>query len=73
MRHSGSSLLICSTVRYGLPDIVAHEDESVKIVSRFRPLGVVGAIIPWNFPLVLAVAKIVPSLIVGCPIIVKPS
>jgi succinate-semialdehyde dehydrogenase/glutarate-semialdehyde dehydrogenase len=37
------------------------------------PLGVVGAISPWNFPLVLAVRKIAPALAAGCTVILKPA
>ncbi len=37
------------------------------------PIGVVGAISPWNFPLVLAVRKAAPALAAGCPVILKPS
>ncbi len=37
------------------------------------PLGVVAAISPWNFPLVLAVRKIAPALAVGCTVILKPA
>jgi succinate-semialdehyde dehydrogenase/glutarate-semialdehyde dehydrogenase len=37
------------------------------------PLGVVGAISPWNFPLVLAVRKVAPALAAGCSVILKPA
>ena len=37
------------------------------------PVGVVGAISPWNFPLVLAVRKVAPALAAGCPVILKPA
>lgn len=38
-----------------------------------EPLGVVGQIIPWNFPLLMAVWKIAPALAAGCTIILKPA
>lgn len=38
-----------------------------------EPLGVVGAIVPWNFPLYLAAYKLGPALAVGCSIILKPA
>lgn len=38
-----------------------------------QPVGVVGAISPWNFPLVLAVRKVAPALAAGCPVILKPA
>lgn len=37
------------------------------------PVGVVGAISPWNFPLVLAVRKVAPALAAGCPVVLKPA
>ncbi|WP_339764480.1 aldehyde dehydrogenase family protein [uncultured Hoeflea sp.] len=38
-----------------------------------EPLGVVGAITPWNFPLLMAVWKAAPALAAGCTIVLKPS
>jgi acyl-CoA reductase-like NAD-dependent aldehyde dehydrogenase len=40
---------------------------------RRDPLGVVGAIVPWNYPVVLALTKIAPALAAGCTLVVKPS
>jgi len=37
------------------------------------PIGVVAAISPWNFPLVLAVRKIAPALAAGCTVVLKPA
>jgi len=37
------------------------------------PIGVVGAIAPWNFPLVLSVRKVAPALAAGCPVLLKPA
>ncbi|PYI22213.1 aldehyde dehydrogenase [Aspergillus japonicus CBS 114.51] len=52
---------------------VEYEDESVRIVFTYPPLGVVGAICPWNFPLVLEVGKGLAALVMGNCVIVKPS
>ena len=38
-----------------------------------EPVGVVGQIVPWNFPFVMGVAKIAPALAVGCTIVLKPA
>jgi betaine-aldehyde dehydrogenase len=38
-----------------------------------EPLGVAGAIIPWNFPMLMAAWKVAPALAAGCSIILKPS
>ncbi|MFD2272600.1 aldehyde dehydrogenase family protein [Undibacterium arcticum] len=37
------------------------------------PVGVVGAIIPWNFPLLMAVWKVAPALACGCTVVLKPA
>ena len=42
------------------------------IVSR-EPLGVVAAIIPWNMPMFLTIGKLIPALLAGCTIVLKPS
>jgi len=41
--------------------------------ERSRPLGVVGAIVPWNFPLLIAAWKIAPALACGNTIVLKPA
>jgi phenylacetaldehyde dehydrogenase len=38
-----------------------------------EPVGVVGAIVPWNFPLAMTIGKIAPALAVGCTVVVKPA
>ncbi len=38
-----------------------------------EPIGVVGAITPWNYPLYLIVCKVVPALAAGCTVVLKPS
>src|SRR4051794_21110384 len=40
---------------------------------RREPVGVVAAIIPWNVPLFIAVNKVVPALLAGCTVILKPA
>lgn len=41
--------------------------------TRKEPVGVVGAIIPWNFPLMMAAWKIGPALATGCTVVLKPA
>jgi len=43
-----------------------------EIVVRRRPVGVVGAIVPWNFPLGLSFPKLAPALLTGCTVVLKP-
>jgi aldehyde dehydrogenase (NAD+) len=42
-------------------------------VVRREPIGVVGGIVPWNFPQALSFLKIAPALAAGCTIVVKPA
>ena len=50
-----------------------QDDANARIEVRRRPLGVVGAITPWNFPVLLAAWKIAPALLAGNTIVLKPS
>ncbi|MGH2573234.1 MAG: aldehyde dehydrogenase family protein, partial [Actinomycetota bacterium] len=43
------------------------------ITVRREPIGVVGAIVPWNFPQSLAAFKYAPALAAGCTLVIKPS
>ncbi|KAL1966038.1 hypothetical protein VTN77DRAFT_4978 [Rasamsonia byssochlamydoides] len=56
-----------------LPEDLIEENEHRTVITRYTPIGVVAAIIPWNFPLLLATGKIAPALLTGNVIIVKPS
>ena len=54
------------------PEIIEDTDEHiVKVVHP--PLGVVGAITPWNFPILLGLWKIAPCLLTGNTMVMKPS
>ncbi len=53
-------------------EIIQDDDAAFSEVIR-RPLGVVAAITPWNFPLVLASWKIAPALLAGNTMVLKPS
>ncbi|KAL1796119.1 hypothetical protein ACET3X_006343 [Alternaria dauci] len=44
-----------------------------EIVTRFVPLGVAVGLVPWNYPVLIAAGKIVPALITGNTMIIKPS
>ncbi|WP_300678039.1 aldehyde dehydrogenase family protein [Nocardioides sp.] len=49
------------------------DDERGRLLIRQRPFGVVGAVTPWNAPLILALLKVAPALAAGNAIVVKPS
>jgi gamma-glutamyl-gamma-aminobutyraldehyde dehydrogenase len=53
-------------------EIAPTEPGNLALVTR-EPLGVVGAVTPWNFPLDLAVWKIAPALAVGNSVVLKPA
>ena len=44
-----------------------------EVQVRRAPVGVVGAIVPWNVPQVLIMPKMIPALIAGCTVVVKPA
>jgi acyl-CoA reductase-like NAD-dependent aldehyde dehydrogenase len=56
-----------------LPDKVIKDDADSKIIMQHAPLGVVAAITPWNFPLILLSIKVGPGLVAGNTMICKPA
>lgn len=56
-----------------LEDVVNEDSDERLSRTRRVPVGVVGGIVPWNFPLMMAIQKIVPALMSGCTIVLKPS
>jgi aldehyde dehydrogenase len=52
---------------------ISEHDETTVSICLHEPLGVVGQIIPWNFPLLMATWKIAPALAAGCTVVVKPA
>jgi acyl-CoA reductase-like NAD-dependent aldehyde dehydrogenase len=62
----------------GLLDGASIEEERLGFLGgtnivRREPIGVVGAIVPWNYPQTLAAFKYAPALAAGCTIVMKPS
>jgi geranial dehydrogenase len=56
----------------GQPDIRPSQMGRETLVER-SPVGVVAAIVPWNFPVTLALSKIAPAMAAGCTMVIKPS
>ena len=52
---------------------ILREDERSSIVEYRSPLGVVAAITPWNFPVMLLVNKMAPALLAGNTVVIKPA
>lgn len=69
----GSAIWFRELAKQSLEDEVIEDTPQRRVITRFTPIGVAGAITPWNFPILLAVWKIAPALLTGNCIIVKPS
>jgi len=53
--------------------VIPHQAAGKRHLVLRQPVGVVAAIAPWNFPLVLAARKVAPALAAGCTVILKPA
>ncbi len=56
----------------GQPDVRPSQMGKETLVEG-SPVGVVAAIVPWNFPVTLALNKIAPAMAAGCTLVIKPS
>jgi len=56
-----------------LPAEVLVDDETAHAELHYRPVGVVGAITPWNWPMMIAIWQIAPALRMGNTVVAKPS
>jgi geranial dehydrogenase len=56
----------------GQPDVRPSQMGKETLVEG-SPIGVVAAIVPWNFPVTLALNKIAPAMAAGCTLVIKPS
>lgn len=61
------------TAGLALPTEVVHEDATRRDELHRRPYGTIAAIAPWNWPLLIAIWQIVPSLRAGNTVVLKPS
>jgi len=69
----GAAVWTRATASLCLPEEVIQDDASGRIVARRKPVGVVGSITPWNWPLLIATWHVMPALRVGCTVVIKPS
>uniref|UniRef100_A0AAZ3RUY7 aldehyde dehydrogenase (NAD(+)) n=1 Tax=Oncorhynchus tshawytscha TaxID=74940 RepID=A0AAZ3RUY7_ONCTS len=53
--------------------VVASPDDTFMCFTRHEPVGVCGAIIPWNFPLLMFMWKVAPALCCGNTVVIKPA
>jgi aldehyde dehydrogenase (NAD+) len=77
---SGQAKALPEWLRYfaGIADklqgeVIPAQNPDFLIYTRHEPIGVVGAIVPWNSPLSLLMWKFAPLLAAGCTLVVKPS
>ncbi|HTC31164.1 MAG TPA: aldehyde dehydrogenase family protein [Candidatus Acidoferrum sp.] len=76
-RQDYPAMLDCIEYYAGWPDkitgdVVPVRPDALTYIARV-PVGVVGAIVPWNFPLMNSMWKIAPALACGCTIVMKPA
>jgi acyl-CoA reductase-like NAD-dependent aldehyde dehydrogenase len=63
-----------NAAKYLAPEkIRPHLLKTKKVASIYGPIGVVGIISPWNFPLVLSIGDAIPALMAGNAVVIKPS
>lgn len=61
------------TADFEVPVEIVSDEEDVRIEIHHKPLGVVGSITPWNWPLTIAIWHIIPALRMGNTVVIKPS
>jgi acyl-CoA reductase-like NAD-dependent aldehyde dehydrogenase len=69
----GAAAWTRATASLSLPEEVIQDDPTGRIVLRRKPVGVVGSITPWNWPVIIATWHMMPALRVGCTVVIKPS
>jgi acyl-CoA reductase-like NAD-dependent aldehyde dehydrogenase len=69
----GAAFWLQHTAGLEIPVEQLHEDDETRVELRRRPLGVVAAITPWNFPIILSMWKIASALLAGNTLVLKPS
>lgn len=68
-----SSFFASAQSELDLDDEINEDSDQRLSRTRRVPVGVVGGIVPWNFPVAMAMQKITPALLSGCTIVLKPS
>lgn len=62
-----------ATAGFELPVEIVQDNDEARIEVHRKPLGVVGSIVPWNYPLMIAIWHVVPALRTGNTVVIKPS
>lgn len=69
----GAAFWLKAVASLELPTVVNEDSAERYSETRRVPIGVVGAIAPWNFPVILAIFKLAPALLAGNCVVLKPS
>jgi aldehyde dehydrogenase (NAD+) len=69
----GGAFWLSESSRHQVPEHVSEDTADRLAVTRYQPLGVVAAIVPWNFPIILAAFKLGPALLAGNTVVLKPA
>lgn len=69
----GSAWYLKGSMHFDLPVTVVEDTPERLVEIRHTPIGVVAGLVPWNFPLVLAIFKLGPALLAGNCLVLKPS
>jgi acyl-CoA reductase-like NAD-dependent aldehyde dehydrogenase len=70
--QAGMPAMVCASFAKLLGEYQFEEQVGNSLIVK-EPVGVVGAITPWNYPLHQVVAKVAPALAAGCTVVLKPS
>jgi acyl-CoA reductase-like NAD-dependent aldehyde dehydrogenase len=70
---NGAAAMLRYSATVGIPTEIVHDRDALKAEVRRRPYGVVAAITPWNYPVIVAAGKIGAALRAGNTVVVKPS
>ena len=73
MEVGGAIAWARATAALELPVETVQDDAVARVEVHRKPLGVVGSITPWNWPLMIAVWHVMPALLAGNTVVVKPS
>ncbi|MBU1286833.1 MAG: aldehyde dehydrogenase family protein [Alphaproteobacteria bacterium] len=69
----GGAFWLMESSKHEIPEHVSEDSAERHAVTRYGPIGVVAAIVPWNFPIILAAFKLGPALLAGNTVVLKPA
>ena len=73
MEVGGSIAWTQATAGLSLPVEVIQDNDQARVEVHRKPIGVVGSITPWNWPLMIAIWHVIPALRAGNTVVIKPS